>query len=248
MSQQLPQSPTDGKRPTANSPNQRGMWIAGVAVLTLVGLVVITHFILSRRSPADQQQIAQIQRLRGLVCFDQIVPNFVEQNTPRSLQHALPQGSVTAIAFFGPRPNDDELRGPLTHFRDLKEIRLSNTAITDASLGPISQQTFLWLLWLEGTGVSDSGVEILSANKSVTHVFLDNTKVTDAGIAHLARMTQIQTLSLAGTGITDAAVEDLFKLPQLRFLDVTGTKISESGMERLRTRGKLELCSGLASR
>ena len=201
----------------------------------------------------DQQYITQLEQCGALVGYANENPRAVEMGLkllPWNIRKEIPykKGPVIAVAFFGPKPTDGDVMVPLSHLPSLQQIRLSHTSVTDGVLKPICGQKSLRLLWLESTQISDIGVSTLSTNRSVTHLFLDNTKVTDEAIAHLSMMTQLHSLSLSGTAITDASVDHFLALPRLRVLDVSGTRISRAGIDRLRAKGTIEICSGLAKR
>ncbi len=66
---------------------------------------------------------------------------------------------------------------------------------------------------LSGTSVTDDDLKKLRVLPRLTGVGLDNTAVTDAGIEHLAGMKTLQIINRQGTAITDEAVSRVVKNP-----------------------------------
>jgi hypothetical protein len=66
---------------------------------------------------------------------------------------------------------------------------------------------------LSGTSVTDDDLQKLRVLPRLTGVGLDNTAVTDAGIEHLAGIATLQIINRQGTAITDEAVSRVVKNP-----------------------------------
>ena len=223
---------------------RKTIWVTAGLLLIVVGLWCVHR----HQTSVDRQLIKKLEQHGALVGGPKYIPRFINNYAPRWVIGLWPEGNLTGIAFFGPRPTDDVLYESIVHFQTIEQLRLSDTAVTDAILDPISKLPRLQLLWLERTAVTDEGLATLASNSWVSHVFLDDTAVTDAGVKPLTSMKRLDSLSLAGTKVTDAAVDDLLKIPRLRLLDVTDTAISPAGLERLESSGRIELCTGLSSR
>jgi len=69
---------------------------------------------------------------------------------------------------------------------------------------------------LANTQVTDAGMSCLAGMTTLKGLNLENTRITDAGLAHLKTLTGLQILHLNGTHITEAGVARLkYTLPNL---------------------------------
>jgi hypothetical protein len=117
------------------------------------------------------------------------------------------------------------------HCRNLGEVDLSNTRITDATLARFRKDVIaLDDAIAEGKDLS-TVPPILSC--SIAWLSLANTKITDAGVAYLAKFDSLWHLNLAGTQITDQSVESLKRLNRLVELNLQQTAVTEKGVKDL---------------
>ncbi len=88
----------------------------------------------------------------------------------------------------GPNPQPDA--AALELIRDLPGLRvlsLEKSAVTDADLAAVAQQTELIYFWLDDTAISDAGLAHLRRMQKLKFLYLRNSNVTDAGIDSLKR-------------------------------------------------------------
>jgi Leucine-rich repeat (LRR) protein len=105
----------------------------------------------------------------------------------------------------------------------LTEIWLAQCHFIDPDFGHISRLKNLRNLGLNASGITDRGLEPLSAIQSLEHLSIADSPISDAGLVHLARLPRLSSLELRGTEITDAGLTLLAGLKKLQTLDVTGT-------------------------
>ena len=88
----------------------------------------------------------------------------------------------------------------LAHLKGLREMQdlvLSSTQITDAGLVHVQEMVELHTLQLNGCeNLTDTGIVHLSGLKNLQVLNLNATQITDAGLPHLARLTNLQQLDL----------------------------------------------------
>lgn len=88
----------------------------------------------------------------------------------------------------------------LAHLKGLREMQdlvLSSTQITDAGLVHVQEMVELHTLQLNGCeNLTDTGIVHLSGLKNLQVLNLNATQITDAGLPHLARLTNLQKLDL----------------------------------------------------
>lgn len=120
------------------------------------------------------------------------------------------EGSLSQLVLNGSVRIAPEAFGRLNRFRELTELYLNNTRITNGQLAALSELPLLKRL-----------------NLAVT-------SIDDAGLVGLTRFPTLEFLVIHRTSVTDAGVDSLSRLKALRTLDVTGTQISEDGLKRLR--------------
>lgn len=121
-----------------------------------------------------------------------------------------------------------ELIGPLSRIRRL-DLSLSDSAITDASAGKLSQLKHLVALDLSGTRVSDSSVEELFHLNHVEVLNLSGTRVGEIGISTCALIGKLQVLLLNGTQANDNAMSNLRIRSGLIFVSVADTRVTREG-------------------
>jgi len=97
---------------------------------------------------------------------------------------------------------------PLSAFKELKELDLSYTDVTNSELANISTLKNLEFLRLEGTSITGAGLEHISDLKTLKDLDLRKTKVDDDGLAHLSKLTSLEKLSAGEMWMTHDGVQD----------------------------------------
>ena len=180
------------------------------------------------------------------------VVTVAEQSTPALLVDRIsklpPASTVTGVnlrrnkAFFA--TDFACLRG----LEGLREIDLSNSAVTDADLEHLSQLGSLENLDLAFTDVSDAGISHLEHSNSLHRLVLGRTRVTDTALKHLAMLTQLEELNLDATQVTDVGLGHLTPLTSLKQLVLDDTQITDAGTEHLVRFSGLRVLSLLGTR
>lgn len=148
--------------------------------------------------------------------------------------------------------------------RELREIELANTGLTDAGLASLGQLTNLETIDFSGTKITgeglrhfgtltklksltiehvsndDEGLRSLSRLPELKELYTKGTLITDHGLVHLAEMESLESLSLSKTSITAHGLEHLTKLPRLTTLMIAETRLGDEAVAVLRRMARLE--------
>ena len=123
----------------------------------------------------------------------------------------------------------------------LEDLRLQNSAITDAGLVHLKGLTSLKKIRLYNSSsdrpwrnqITDAGLAHL-AGLNLEELDIDREVTTDLGLKHyLAALKPDSRLNLRGWLITDASLMHLKGLTHLSFLTLTGTKVTDAGVTDL---------------
>lgn len=138
----------------------------------------------------------------------------------------------TTVRLNGKNFEDEQLR-LLKGFKNLRELFLIDSRVTDAGLKDIGRLTTLTRLDLAGTPVGDAGLKEVARLTNLTHLSLKGTRITDAALAELSSLKNLQQLYLGQAKITDRGVKELLKFKALAQLGLGGTSITDAGLEEL---------------
>ena len=108
-------------------------------------------------------------------------------------------------------------------------------SITNADVSlllPLKKQ--LVQLKLTATKISDSALQVVAQCTNLYSLWLDHTAITDKGLGALQSLKNLQTLNLVGTNSTAAGVLQLQNLPQLKAIYLYKTKVPAAGWPALR--------------
>ncbi len=141
-------------------------------------------------------------------------------------------GDHTIVRLSGKKFGDEHLP-LLKSFKNLKELWLDESGITDAGMKDLAQLVTLTRLDLTGTYVGDAGLKEAAGLTNLTNLALGRTRITDAGLAELHMLKDLRLLSLGQTKITDRGVKDLVKLKGLVHLGIAGAGITDAGLGEL---------------
>ena len=115
--------------------------------------------------------------------------------------------------------------------RELRQLLVGRTKITDAGLKSIAGLPRLYLLEMSGTAVTDAGIAQLGAMERLKVLRFRSTAVTDQGMASLGGLKALIMMSVGGSKVTDAGIADLRR--KLPGLVVTDEEITINIEERL---------------
>ncbi len=161
-------------------------------------------------------------------------------------------GTVEYLAIVGPEAPDDALAG-LPTLRDLRNLSLRDTRISDAALQHLRELPELESVELghtdnQGTGIQGDGLKHLQTLPKLQYLFLTRTDVDDAALAHVSNMKGLVSLGLDFTKISDRGLKHLQGLTELRFLNLRWTKITDEGLQHLAPLKQLERLNLLGTR
>ena len=118
----------------------------------------------------------------------------------------------------------------------LQWLDLSFTQVTDEGVGSMRNLKNLRQLSLERTRVTDNSLDMIASFSELEELDLSGTAVTDAGVAKLARLQNLKVLWLTNTTVTDEVLTTLKSLKNLEQSDVDGTQVSEAAWSEFRKR------------
>lgn len=103
---------------------------------------------------------------------------------------------------------------------------------TIASLAPIYKN--IAQLDLARTRITDAAFQNIAQMPRLTHLDLRKTKITDVGIAQLIALKNLISLNLYGTEITDEAVASLSAIKTLKSITIFESKMTEAGVSKIK--------------
>lgn len=148
------------------------------------------------------------------------------------LAHLKSLGRLRALAV-GPHVTDAGAVH-LAAMKELRELALPGTALSDKGLEQLKQLVKLETLDLSGTRVTDKGLAALAGMKALRNLSLASAAITDAGLKHLQALDQLELLDLARTGVSGDGLAELAGLKRLHSLNLTGTRITGVALEQVK--------------
>ena len=112
-------------------------------------------------------------------------------------------------------------------------IELDGTDTSDEDLAKVVLNEQIEELRLGETAITDAGLMYLRHLPRLQRLDLSLTQISDAGLASLAELNHLTTLWLGGTQITDDGLLQLANLMSLENVYVTNTKVTPMGVRRL---------------
>ena len=103
----------------------------------------------------------------------------------------------------------------LVGFRNLRDLDLSHSRITDAGVERLAGLTGLQTLAL-GPDVTDACLEFLAGMKQLEELRLARSHVSDGGLQIIATLTGLKSLDLSHTLVTDDGLPNLRSLTNCR--------------------------------
>ena len=139
---------------------------------------------------------------------------------------------------FDDREIDSKLISAVSQMRNLEELSLRRTKISDGDFQNLRLPDSLQTLNLDGTSVSDAGLTHLSNLASLRSLSLMNTAITDKGIAKLPK--KIEWLQLISTKVTPKGLLESPFRERIKGIYVDGSVINEEVLRALATWPRLE--------
>ncbi len=110
----------------------------------------------------------------------------------------------------------EELLGD-DYFGTATMVYSDQQGFTDSDLEHVSHLRDIKQLYLPGTSVTNQGLGNLTELHRLEELGLENTRITDAGLAKLGTLKCLRRLILTGTRVTDSDVRELKEaLPNIR--------------------------------
>jgi hypothetical protein len=157
------------------------------------------------------------------------------QTTDKGLRHI---GKLTELEIFfiwDAKSVTDRGISRLVGLKNLKNIHISQSNLTDDSLALLSRLPSMAEMSLQGNHFSDEGLARLNGRERLKRLYigLGDGPIRDAGLAHLKDFKKLETLDLQNAKITAQGLEQLKGLPNLKSLWLGGTSISKKDVQRL---------------
>lgn len=146
-------------------------------------------------------------------------------------------GRVVKVRMSSPEGAPIYSDAAMVHLKALKQLReldLGYSDITDAGLACIENATELRTICLYGTKVTDGGLSYLYRMDKLETLVLASSNFSDAGLEYVGKLHSLKLLNLNGARVTDAGLKHLYGLKSLQELMLYGTKVTTSAVEKLR--------------
>lgn len=158
-----------------------------------------------------------------------------EQATDEGLAKLSGMESLEGIWVWDASAVTDAGAAHLSQLKNLREIHLANSNLTDDALEFFSRLQKIERLSLQGNRFTNRGLEHLQRATQLKELVLGlgNNEFTDDGLRFLSGLTNLERLGLQNSDITDAGLRQLRSLKELKQLWVSGTNVTESGRAKL---------------
>lgn len=142
------------------------------------------------------------------------------------------RGSIVRLDFSDVPTEKLRLDG-VGSFRQVTELNLRRSGVSDDELRHISDLTRPEKLYLNTTRVTNDGLKHLKGLTRLEVLDLGSTEITDDGLKHLKNMTELRTLYVCDTAIGDAGLQHLHAQRKLEDLSLGGTRTTLAGIWKL---------------
>ena len=113
-------------------------------------------------------------------------------------------------------------------------FHLTDGKVTDEKLAPLKELKDVYQVNLRGTDITDAGLANLAGLTSLVRLHLEKTKISDAGLVHLKPLANLEYLNLYGAPVTDAGLANLEGLKKLKKVFLWETKVTDEGCNKLK--------------
>lgn len=182
-------------------------------------------------APADDV-LAKVARLTGL----RVLLLRRTQATDEGLKQIGRISSLEELFIWDGQNVSDAGVAYLENLKNLKNIHLSKSKITDDSLRVLARLPRIENLSLQQNHFSDGGLAYLRATPLLKRlcVGIGEQNITDEGIQHLSGLRNLEMIDIQDSKVTDQGLEYLEKLPKLREIWAGRTGITAEGEKRLK--------------
>lgn len=143
---------------------------------------------------------------------------------------------VMSVNLSGTHISDEGLQHLAVGPKNLGELFLEQTDVTDAGFSQLKELSGLTLLSLSGTQITDEALAMLPTNhpKIRDLKLIDCSQITDAGMKSIAELRGLQNLFLANcTQITDEGLKHLDGKRGMKLIQLLNTGCTSGGVESL---------------
>ncbi len=179
-------------------------------------------------TPLDDESFSEVTRLPNLraLCV------FEAPLSDAGLRLLSECPNLSTLILRDTHVDDDFVRHIVDGHRDLIELDVRGSRVTDASLASVGQLPNLRRLGVGRCQITDAGLEKLVGLIKLEGIDLSGTLITDDGLRSLSGFSELNTLGLADTAVTDAGMNHLSVLRKLKDLAATGTQITAAAARR----------------
>lgn len=158
-------------------------WVASLFTVAILASLVLMQLD-KRRRQVDERNLATLQVLQ-----------------PKGGSIQIREGSVYQLKL-GHESTDRDI-SEYMHLRDVSELSLADTQITDAGLVQLQQFRNLRSLDLSNTNITDTGLEELKKLTRLTHLSIAGTKVSPKKLPDLLQSLRLRSLNVGNLGLDD---------------------------------------------
>jgi Leucine Rich repeat len=113
-------------------------------------------------------------------------------------------------------------------------FHLADGKITDKNLVPLKDLKDVYELNLRGTDVTDAGLKYIAGLKSLKKLHLEKTRITDKGLAELKGLDGLEWLNVYGTQVSNDCLPHVKALKGLKKFYIFETKVTIDGVAKMK--------------
>lgn len=222
-----------GKLTTLKNLDLRGCSVSNEGMAHLTGLKNLKALRLSGKSGATTVDDEGFTHFSALTSLKVLAADFLFGDMVAAINHLEGVTELEELYLAG-TTFDDEAASLLIRFPKLRQLRISQSQISDVGLEHVARlESVVNLDLSENSQIFDGGLQHLSGMQQLTVLNLWRVNISDLGVEHLAGLTNLEWLNLDNTQLSDAGLAHLSKMLKLKFLHLGSTFISDAGMPQL---------------
>ncbi len=218
-----------------------------VVFCAVLALLIVASW---RGTIREEVALARLSGMPGVIISDSLIDHDVASLSHPGLLGWTPAGSLSSYRpdclswlfrvrmISRPKSVSVNAAAPPEAFNELGRLRnvydldVSNSSVTDDLLAHVVPDRFQGQLRLKNTAVTDEGLRRI-VGRRVTHLDLTGTRVTDEGLKSIATFRKLETLTLTSTPITGVTLSELKRLPDLAVLILSKTWVTDQNLAGL---------------
>ncbi len=167
------------------------------------------------------------------IAYNALVEMGIEVEMPLIEKEYFDPDAVTFV-YLERATNARDVVKTLGQFKNLKDLYLSNTPLTDEDMKVIADLRGVTKLRLDNIAISDAGLLEIGRMKGLTLLSLSGTKITDAGLRNLVGLRSLEFLDVSRTSVTGEGLRDVARLKTLKWLSIRATKVAIDDLRALK--------------